>query len=137
MQDSNYNVIVSQLKRDFKLDWIRKGADQEMIDYADKVGKYTKNNLLTTTKIRNLYGEIKRIQSKNNFKDEKSSIYLLKARFAYAYGREKDVRIKNALEVLLNIFKDSVQCINDNETYNNYCNLMEAIIAFHRYYGGK
>lgn len=145
MPDFNNQVSVSQLKNDFKSDWIRNGATHEMIDYADKVGKFTaiyfdngkKNPRLNTTKIRNLYGEIKRIQSKHNFESEKYSFYLLKARFAYVIGRESKQEIKEALNVLFNIYKCSEDYVIDNQTFDNYCNLMEAIIAFHRYYGGK
>ena len=62
----------------FNSDWITKGADQEMIEFSEKAGdymapcgitdkdrKYDKQSL-SKSQIRNVYGEIKRIQFKNN-----------------------------------------------------------------------
>ena len=45
------------------------------------------DNNLTNSKIRSIYGEIKRIQM-GEFEKEKTSFYLLKPKVAYALGRD-------------------------------------------------
>ncbi len=72
-----------------KPDWITKGANEEMVDFADKAGKFMKEKKLTKSKIRSIYGEIKRIQI-NGFEKEKNSFYLLRPKMAYTLGRDKD-----------------------------------------------
>ena len=43
-------------------EWIKSGATPEMVEFAEKAGKFMANNKLTNSKIRSIYGEIKRIQ---------------------------------------------------------------------------
>ena len=84
-------------------------------------------NGLTSSKIRNIYSEIKRVQT--DFEKEKSSFFLLKPKVAYAVGRDKNVL---GLQMFKLVFDD---CFNNVETamhYYNLCNVMEAIIAYHK-----
>lgn len=45
-----------------KSNWITDKADKELPIYAEKLGKKLVQNGLTNSKIRSIYGEIKRIQ---------------------------------------------------------------------------
>lgn len=140
-----------------KPEWIKNGADPEMVKYAQKYGremagiheeltieeverrKNDKENPLRPTgemsnsQIRNVFGEIKRIQMVGDFSKSKSSFYLLKPKVAYAYGRNKS----QGLKLFKEIFDESFQYVNDNITFNNFCDFMEAILAYHRAFGGK
>lgn len=144
------------IKPECKPEWIKNGANEEMIKFAKKWGremagihedlsieevekrKKDKNNPLriignmSNSQIRNVYGEIKRIQMSGNFEESKSSFYLLKPKVAYAYGRNGS----NGLKLFKEIFDSAFQYVNDDNTYNNFCNLMEAILAYHRAFGG-
>lgn len=113
--------------------WISTGADPEMVKYAEDAGKFMAENKLTNSKIRSIYGEIKRIQM-GEFENEKSSFYLLKPKVAYAFGREKD---NKGLELFKLIFDLSSNDVKDKKTYLNFCNFIEAILAYHKSYGGK
>ena len=122
----------------FKAEWIIKGATEEMVTAADKAGKYMAENELTSSKIRSVYGEIKRIQMKG-FDEEKTAFYLLKPKVAYAVGREKlkdKQKIKGILLFQL-IFNECFKYVTDDATYKNFCNLMEAILAYHKAYVPK
>ena len=55
---------------DFKSVWITNGITEETIEYARKTGKILARNL-STSQIRNVYGEMKRIQMKG-FDSEKT-----------------------------------------------------------------
>ena len=114
--------------------WITEGADEDLVVFAEQKGKELKDGGLTNAKIRSIYGEIKRIQGSKNFEKSKSSFYLLKPKVAYAAGREPGNR---GLKLFKQIFDESYKYVNDDKTYNNFCNLMEAILAYHRANGGK
>jgi len=117
-----------------KPEWIKNGANEEMVSFAEKCGKDLVNGNLTNSKIRSIYGEIKRIQGAKDFNKSKSSFFLLKPKVAYAYGREPK---NEGLKLFKEIFDSAFQYVNDDNTYNNFCNLMEAILAYHRAFGGK
>jgi CRISPR-associated protein Csm2 len=91
------------------------------------------NNKLTNSKIRSIYGEIKRIQM-GEFEKEKSSFYLLKPKVAYALGRDEH---NDGLKLFKLIFDRSSTDVTDQQAYLNFCNLIEAILAYHKAYGGK
>lgn len=116
----------------FKAKWITEGIDKSFIEFAEKVGYYMAKNGLTSSKIRNIYSEIKRVQT--DFEKEKSSFYLLKPKVAYAVGRDKN---NLGLQMFKLVFDE---CFNNVETaqhYYNLCNVMEATIAYHKANGGR
>lgn len=117
----------------FKESWIINGADKELIAYADKVGLFMADNGLTNSKIRSIYGEIKRIQMAE-YEKETSSFYLLKPKVAYAFARDKK---NEGLELFKLIFEKSWVLVSDQKSYRNFSNLMEAILAYHKAHGGK
>lgn len=124
--------------------WIKDEADEFMNDFTENAGKYMApqyekdKEKLSKSQIRNVYGEIKRIQLKGIDNSEgKSSFVLLKAKVAYAEGRNKTM----GLTLFKLIFDKGWQIVVDNKfdskMYNNFCNLLEAILAYHKAYGGK
>jgi len=117
----------------YKSTWITEGADEQLPQFADKLGKYMADNGLTNSKIRSIYGEIKRIQVAG-FEREKSSFYLLRPKVAYALGRDS----KNlGLKLFKHLFDTASTSVRDFGTYKNFCNLIEAVLAYHKAYGGK
>lgn len=120
-------------------EWITKGADSSLVDFAEQAGKFMADNKLTTSKIRSFYGEIKRIQM-GTFDKEKSSFYLLRPKIAYALGRELQGGNKNncaGLYLFKMIFDEASRLVNDQKSFNNLSNLMEAILAYHKAHKGK
>lgn len=113
--------------------WITNGADESMIEFSDEAGKYMADNKLTNSKIRSIYGEIKRIQM-GEFKKEKASFFLLRPKVAYAFGREPQ---NKGLELFKLIFDEVSKHVTDQKSYINFCNFFESILAFHKAYGGK
>ena len=114
--------------------WITEKADKALVEFAEKAGQYMAKNKLTSSKIRSIYGEIKRIQMKT-FEKDKASFSLLKPKVAYALGREqKDVK---GLQLFKSIFDECFDDVTNEVQYHNFCNLIEAILAYHKAYGGK
>lgn len=120
-------------KKEFNPKWIEEEATKELVKYAEEAGKFMAKNELTNSKIRNIYGEIKRIQM-SGFENEKPSFYLLKPKVAYTLGRDKN---NEGLKLFKNIFDMASASVTDQKSYQNFCNLMEAILAYHKAYGGK
>jgi len=130
----------SQAERKFKElrynpEWITKEADEDLIRYAEKAGEFLVKKGLTNSKIRNIYGEIKRIQM-GTFEKEKSAFILLKPKVAYAFGRE-DRNRNDGIHLFKLIFDRSSQDVSDGKSFQNFCNFMEAILAYHKANGGK
>ncbi|HOV83958.1 MAG TPA: type III-A CRISPR-associated protein Csm2 [Paludibacteraceae bacterium] len=114
-------------------EWITQGTDKTMVDFTEEAGKYMAKQKLTKSKIRSIYGEIKRIQV-NGFEKEKSSFYLLRPKMAYALGRDSG---NKGLKLFKLIFDYTSNLVKDANQYENFCNLFEAILAYHKAFGGK
>ncbi len=117
----------------FQSKWITGQADKELVAFAETMGKYMVENGLTKSKIRSIYGEIKRIQM-GKFEKEKASFYLLKPKVAYALGRDEKNR---GLKMFKLLFDRSFDFVTDEKSYQNFCNLIEAVLAYHKANGGK
>lgn len=115
----------------FKSDWITKDADKELVNYAEQAGKFMAHNGLTNSKIRSVFGEIKRIQM-GEFKI--ASFYLLKPKVAYALGRDPQ---NQGLILFKKIFDLCYNYVDDSKTFINFANLLEAVLAYHKSNGGK
>lgn len=120
-------------KNKFLVSWIENGADEALPDYAEFIGKAMADNKLTSSKIRSVYGEIKRIQI-GEFAKEKSSFYLLRPKVAYAVGRDKE---NIGLQLFKLVFDKSAKCVKDKDTFLHFANFMEAVLAYHRAYVKK
>lgn len=120
-------------KNNFLVSWIENGADEALPDYAEFMGKAMADNKLTSSKIRSVYGEIKRIQM-GEFAKEKASFYLLRPKVAYAVGRDKE---NIGLQLFKLVFDKSAKCVKDKDTFLHFANFMEAVLAYHRAYVKK
>ena len=118
--------------KDFNPDWIKKGFTKETVKYAEDFGKFLKNNELTTSQIRNTYGELKRIQMKG-FDNETTSFYLLKPKMAYSVARNG----KSGQKMLGEVFNKAYDNVEKAEHYKNLMDFMEAVLAYHKAEGGK
>lgn len=117
----------------FKNEWINVGADNAMPDFVDAMGKTLAAKGLTTSKIRSIYGEIKRIEMAG-YEREKASFFLLKPKMAYATGRDD----KNVgLQLFKLLFDTAYVLVHDDKTFINFCKLMEAVLAYHKFYHPK
>lgn len=150
-KQSSQDLHLPKISTIFKSNWISEGADSGMIKFAEEAGRaladydYVASNpqnkardkyKLTTSQIRNVYSEIKRIQSRS-YDNEVNRFYLLKPKVAYATARATSSKEYGMGMFKEQIFDEAFQYVKDAKTYENFCNLMEAVLAYHRYYGGK
>jgi CRISPR-associated protein Csm2 len=123
--------------KDFDTNWIKSGIDKACITFTDEFGKFLMENQLTTTQIRNVFGELKRIQMKG-FKNEKTAFLLLKPKMAYAVARND----RGGLKQLTSVFNKAYEVVDvagdaGEKHYQNLMDFMESILAYHKAYGGK
>lgn len=117
----------------YQSSWITNEADSKLVEFAEIMGKYMAENGLTKSKIRSIYGEIIRIQMRG-YEREKASFFLLRPKVAYALARDKN---NKGLQLFKLIFDDCYKAVSNQKTYLNFCNLLEAILAYHKANGGK
>ena len=122
--------------------WIKESITDECITFAEKFGEHLKNNGFTTSQIRNVFGEIKRIQMAG-FSDNKTDFLLLKPKMAYAARRAQD-KDRNAtgatdFERAMKLAHTAVgaRTEGDSNRFENFCDFIEAILAYHKAAGGR
>ena len=86
-QNNDWEAEINKIVNEFNPSWISEKVDRDMIVFTEKAGQMMKSKNLSTSQIRNVYGEIKRIQVAG-YEKEKTSFYLLKPKMAYALGRD-------------------------------------------------
>lgn len=136
-----------------KYKWITEGMDEDGVKFANDFGlylcdkrtpddKFVGRAAMTTSQIRNVFGEVKRIQAKAqgaaNFQVYKSDFYLLRPKMAYAEARvlakTQDSRIKDFRKIMEFAHKE----VKDSkENFQRFVDFFEAILAYHKFYGGR
>lgn len=118
--------------------WIVTGIDKSAIDFSNYFGEFFARNGLTTSQIRIVFGELRRIQM-NGYSKEKTSFLLLKPKLAYAVKRNKS----NGLTKFYDFFSiayDAVETLDDHlgeVHFLNFINLFESVLAYHKFHGGQ
>ena len=125
--------IVEEVKKN--LPDILTGDSEKLIESAKNFGSHLSKKL-STSQIRNIYGEVKRMRE-----FDKNRLNLLRAKLAYTAGRhgDKDRRtgkLVGPIVDLQEVLDEALKKVNE-ETFENFKNFFEAILAYHRYYGGK
>lgn len=152
---SKYNNI------DLSTDWITEGISEDAINWAKGFGKFLAKNqdndgviipdsdagAMTTSQLRRFFGEVKRIE--NDFEKYQSDVVMLQPMLAYASGRDKKFDFKSKQmkndtrlgEFAIEMSKviDAIHPSTDKakDRYINFVKLFEAVVAFHKFYGGK
>lgn len=117
--------------------WITQGIDKECVNFADKLGEQLTSGKLSTSQIRNIFGELKRIELRG-FGAEKSAFYLLKPKMAYAAGRANNAGVSRFKEVFDEAFNAvDTDGLEADKHFKNFVDFFEAILAYHKAHGGK
>jgi len=132
----------ADLKKYADIKWFQEkdSLTKEAIKFTEELGEELvdkpnyKRNAMSTSQLRNFFGEVRRIQS--NLKENKPAFYMLRPKLAYAVARArgKENKIYRFKEVVDNILLN----INPEPTeFNNFVNFLEAIVAYHKVNGGE
>jgi CRISPR-associated protein Csm2 len=122
-----------------------KDGAQILVKTADRVGQDLKNMGLTTNQIRALFGEVRQIQAQWGIDDKNRQkalrrLILLKPKMAYRSRKERGKAVQELVDVL-NPALDLVIAEKDSEKQNGdfdrFVEFFEAILAYHKAYGGS
>jgi CRISPR-associated protein Csm2 len=121
---------------------------EDIDSIAENVVKIKQLNEIKTNQIRNIFSsiskqrnEFKKVKYGNTEEDKKilekikGDIILLKPMLAYAAGRQKSV--KSYQEFMKDVIDKTVKSKDLKSALKNFFLLSEAVIAYHKFYGGK
>lgn len=99
--------------------------------YIEKIKKYVQNNRggITTAQLRNVFSKVKNL-------GDCSELYTLRPKLAYVSGRAEKDEMKTLL-FLLDELLVKVSEKKQPEQLKQFKNFFEAVIAYHKYFGGK
>ena len=121
--------IVEAVKKD--LPEILAGDSKKLVDDAEELGKYLaqrrgKIKEMTTSQIRNIFSEVKGMREFDKYEMD-----LLLPKLAYTARHEE---VKDLQEVL----DEAIRKVGDDkEKFERFRDFFEAIVAYHRKWGGK
>ena len=106
------------------------GDARELNRYAEEKAKHLAagrdTERLSTSQVRSILDELHRMS-----KFDDARLQMMRPRLAYAAGRHKG-KVKD-MQAILDIAIE----MTDSSNFHNLRNLVEAIVAYHRYHGGK
>jgi len=122
-----------------------------LVSEATRLGESLYKMRFSTSQIRNIFGVVRsieqRVDSDKLNEDEANSakkplsdaayrdLVLLKPKLAYQYGRATNKPAMGMLQDTLNLAIDYVE--RDRERFKRFVEFFEAILAYHRYFGGS
>lgn len=121
----------------------------EFVSDLDELAKKTGQNIksVTTSQIRGVFSIVREIEQETlRLSDDdvlpnrlQSRLTMLKPKLAYQVGRAPTMKRKpmEELQQLLTRAIDQVMKTGKVYAFRNFMNLFEAIIAYHRFYGGS
>lgn len=116
-----------------------------LVKNAENLGRELANQRLTTSQIRSLFGEVRQIQAQWSMGGESRSravrrLILLKPKLAYRARKERGQAVQQLTDVLQPCVDAVVNERDDNkqnENFTRFVNFFEAILAYHKAYGGN
>lgn len=112
---------------------------QLLNEKADEIGKQIKNGGVSVSQIRNFFGELRRVQLELARQDgdqlqEKEYRQLMRLGTLLRYQAARHQVLKPLTETIFMAIQSVGQ---DRKAFENFVDFVEAIVAYHRYYGGK
>jgi len=118
------------------------GQDQpeELVRWADQIGQRIARQV-TTSQIRNVFGTVRQIEM--NWRGDPDGSYrqavLLKPKLGYAAARERGQGLKDLEAVLVPALDAMMEAKpgQKHDCFNRFVEFFEAILAYHKKYGGN
>jgi len=118
-------------------EWVSKGLDRPAVEFAEAFGRELVDEKLATAQIRNVFGEVRRIQMKMMDQWEDSPVLLLLPKLAYSAKRAmaKTTAAKKFADVLSIGVKAVVEGKDIEEKkrrFQYFADFFESILAYHK-----
>lgn len=141
-RNQNYNQPTVPKPATIDKNIIDKGIKSSDIENIKAWGRYFAENgggkKVTTSQLRKFFGEIKRIQA--DFDNCKMDLILLDPKIAYAVGRAKKEARQGDILKIEDFYKQISPLISiieeDQKKFKHFVQLCEAIVAYHKQFGG-
>lgn len=140
---------------DFRDKWITQKIDSDGIEYLENFGFYLCDkkseqdrvgfNAVTTSQLRNIFSEVKRIEIKMSSDAEDSKtwdnlttdVLLLRPKIAYNTARVLSKSQNSRMRDLRTILEKALNSVKSSGDFERFSQFMEGIIAYHKVHGGK
>ncbi|MCC5904835.1 MAG: type III-A CRISPR-associated protein Csm2 [Balneolaceae bacterium] len=127
--------------------WIEEGFKSKGdMDLIEDFGKYLADarstkwggwregrNAISTSQIRIAYGEVTRLK----MQFDETAMLMLRPKMAYAASRQSSDAYKDLQIVITEGINSISNSDNKQSAFNNLANIFEAMLAYHKAYGGK
>lgn len=122
----------------FKSEWITTGVNDACMELCEELAKDMVDKRVSSSFLRNIFGELRRLEA-GNFETHRSEFVMLRPKLAYACGRaiERNPKSKGVLDALLKFYKQMAKEVKTTAHFKNLVSVMEAIVAFHKAFGGS
>lgn len=118
---------------------------ETMVRIADQLGRDLKNQGLSTSQIRSLFGEVRQIQAQWSMGAAQQQlaqrrIVLLRPKMAYRSRRERGKAVQDLVAVLdpaLSEVINEKDPKKQRDAFQRFVEFFEAILAYHKAYGGN
>ncbi|MBW4520077.1 MAG: type III-A CRISPR-associated protein Csm2 [Scytolyngbya sp. HA4215-MV1] len=150
MTQSQSEDIADQMsKKISQLAGLSDYGTRELVEETQKLGKKLADKGLKTTQIRKFLDAVNQIKAKlkvtqklEDIEEIKSELPLLRAKLAYAAARQQKNNDPGPVEPLRQVLDVALQKIRKesdffSKDFTRLGQLIESIIAYHRYAGGK
>lgn len=111
-----------------------------LVDEAEKLGEQISNRRsgVTTSQIRKVFSAVKKIEMKVKMGEELqlNELIMLKPKLAYVAARAPDQRRANT-EKLKDVLTQAIGLVDDKTKFQNFVSFFEAILAYHKAFGGE
>lgn len=123
------NIEVSEVAQPkVDISEIIENGGEPLVTAAEILGRKLARNL-KTSQIRKVYGAVKKIQMSEEF--NRNELIMLKPKLAYAAARKAEV------EELKDTLTKAINEVDDDKKFKNFVDFFEAILAYHRAFGGE
>lgn len=121
-------------------------AARLLVKSADSLGSALKNSGLTTSQIRSLFGEVRKIEAQWGMESPQQKqkalrrFILLKPKMAYQAKRSQGSAVRELVDVLdpaVDFVVGETDEKKREDNFHNFVNFFEAILAYHKAAGGR
>ena len=124
--------IVEEIKKE--LPSILGGDSKKLVENARRLGEHL-GGRLSTSQIRSIFSEVKQMR-----RYDEDRLNLLRPKMAYTagkHGSRVQGKLVGPIVDLQEILDKCIERISSEEEFENFKSFFEAILAYHRYYGGR
>ena len=116
--------------------WMAEGISQEAVAFAEAFGKHLNQKRFKTSQIRKVFGEVRRLEMRGY---NEAAFLMLKPRLAYLRreGSSEAEAFSRVLSAAIDAVVEGSTEAEKHKRFKTFIDFFEAILAYHRAFGGK